>query len=409
MARRRTRIRAGRLFMSLMVIAGILWGGYVGVSRAAAWMGRCSPVPETVQISRSLTGIILRDESRVYTQNSGKVTYFVQDGEKVQAGQKIAEIVVSGALASLQAPMASQGALESNKQKKVQLDQEIDKLLEAISDGVNSGEISGISSLKTDVNMKLAEKIQLENEITALENGYQPESAAAGSTAAKTGQVLEIRSPGSGIVSFYSDGLEEALKPALYRGIALGSAAIKEPAGIAVPEIQAGSLLYKLVDNSVWYMMIPISPTDRQVLGQSQGLDLRIGQESFQATLKEVLEKDGQVVLMLESRGVLPDFHKMRQLEAELTMDRYPGLAVPSSAVVENGKQFSVITVDASNRKTVIPVQVISKLPDRTVLAENSFYTGSGKDLKKIDTLTQKDYILRSPSPQDISSSHSQE
>jgi len=409
MARRRTRIRAGRLFLSLIVMAGILWGGYLGISRAAAWMGRCSPVPETVQVSRSLSGIILRDESRVYTQNSGKVTYFVQDGEKVQAGQKIAEIVVSGSLNSLQAPLASQGVLESNKQKKVQLDQEIDKLLEAISTGVNTGEISGISSLKTDVNMKLAEKVQLENEITALENGYQPESAAAGSTAAKTGQILEIRSPGSGIVSFYSDGLEEALKPALYRGIALGSADIKEPVGIAVPEIQAGSLLYKLVDNSVWYMMVPISPTDRQVLGQSQGLDLHIGEESFQATLKDVLEKDGQVILMLESRGVLPDFHKMRQLKAELMMDRYPGLAVPSSAVVENGKQFSVVTVDANNRKTVVPVQVISKLPDRTVLAENNFYTGSGKDLKKIDTLTQKDYILRSPSAQDISSSHTQE
>lgn len=408
MARRRKRIRPGRFFLSLMIMAGILWGGYLGVSRAAAWMGRCSPVPETVQVSRTLTGIILRDESRVYTQNSGKVTYFVQDGEKVQTGQKIAEILVTGSAPSVQAPLASQGVLESNKQKKVQLDQEIDRLLEAVSAGVASGEISAISSLKTDVNMKLAEKIQLENEIAALENGYQPESAAAGSTVAKTGQVLEIRSPGSGIVSFYSDGLEETYKPALYRGISLQSAG-KEPSGIAVPEIQAGGLLYKLVDNSLWYMMIPISPTDRQVLGQAQGLDITIGEESFQATLKDVMEKEGQTVLMLESRGVLPDFHKMRQVKAELLLDRYPGLAVPSSAVVASGESFSVVTVDANNKKTALPVEVISKLPDRTIVAEDSYYAGSGKTLKKVQTLTRKDYILRSPRPQDLPSSPIQE
>lgn len=409
MARRRVKIRAGRLLVSLILLTIIGVGSYAGISRAAAWMSRCSPVPETVPVSRSLSGLLLRDESRVYTQNSGKVTYFVQDGEKVQTGQKIAEIVVSGTVVTSQAPLASQGVLESNKQKKVQLELEISKLLEDISTGVNTGEIAGISSLKTDVNMKLAEKTQMENEITALENGYQPESAAAGSTVAKTGQVLEIRSPGNGIVSFYSDGLEETLKPALYRGIAVGASGGYTPAGFAVPEIQAGSLLYKLVDSSIWYLMIPISPTDRQVLGQSQGLDLRIGEVSFQAVVKDTLEKDGESVLMLESRGALPDFHKMRDVKVELIMDRYPGLAVPPSAVVENGQGYAVITVNGNNRKTRIPVQVVSKLPDRTIVAENSYYTGTGKSLKKIDTLTQKDYVLRSPSTKDISSSQTQE
>lgn len=409
MARRRVRFRPVRLFMSLVFMGMIAWGGYVGISRGAAWMGRCSPVPETVQVSRSLTGLILRDESRVYTQNSGKVTYFVQDGEKVQTGQKIAEIVVSGTVAPSQAPLASQGVLENNKQKKMQLELEIDNLLNDISAGVNTGEIAGISSLKTDVNMKLAEKLQLENEITALENGYQPEIAAVGGEAAKTGNVLEIRSPGNGIVSFYSDGQEEALKPALYRGIALDPSGLKEPVGIAVPEIQAGGLLYKLVDSSVWYLLVPISPTDRQVLGQSQGLDMRVGETSFQASLKDVLEKDGQSVLMLESRGALPDFHKMRQLKVEQIMEQYPGLAVPASAVVENGQGTFVITVDPNNHKATVPVQIISKLPDRTVLAENNYYTGAGKDLKKITTITRQDYILRNPSPKDISLSQTQE
>lgn len=409
MARRKVRIRTGRFLFSMILMASVIWMGYFAISRAVTWMGRCSPVPETIQVSRSLTGLILRDESRVYSQNSGKVTYFVQDGEKVQTGQKIAEIIVSGTIQGSQESLASQGILESDKLKKTQLELEISKLQDAISTGVNAGELTGISSLKTDLNMKLAEKSQLETEITALENGYQPETTTAGNLAAKTGQVLEIRSPGNGLVSFYSDGLEESLKPTLYRAILPGTLELKEPVGIAVPEIQAGSLLYKLVDSAVWYLMVPISPTDRQVLGQSQGLDLRIGEESFQATLKDVLEQEGQSVLMLESRGALPDFHKMRRLKAELIMDRYPGLAVPSSAVVEKGQTLQVVTVDANNRKALVPVQIISKLPDRTVLAEGSYYSGTGKTIKKIDTLNQKDYILRNPSAEDIKSCQTQE
>lgn len=409
MARRKRRIRYGRFLFSLSLIALVTFAGYVGVSRLTAWMSRCSPVSETIQVSRALNAVILRDESRVYTQNGGKVTYFVQDGEKVQAGQKIAEIIVSGAVQASQSTSAPQGILEANKQKKIQLDTEIGQLLSDISTGVNGGEIAGISSLKSDINMKLAEKVQLEHEISALENGYQPETAEAGSTSAKTGQVLEIRSPGSGIISFYSDGLEETLKPGLYRTIVPSAMGIKDPIGVAVPDIQPGNLLYKLVDSSVWYLMVPISPTDRQVLGQSQGLDLRIGDESFQASLKDVLEQDGQPVLMLESRGALPDFHKMRHLKVELIMDRYPGLAVPQSAIIENNGQTQVLTVDASNRKKRIPVQVISKLPDRTVVAEGSYYSGSGKDQKKIETISPKDYILRSPSQKDILSSQSKE
>ena len=197
MARRRVRIRPGRFLLSLTLIVLVVLAGYWGIRRTLAWMGRCSPVPETIQVSRSLTGLILRDESRVYTQNGGKVTYFVQDGEKVQTGQKIAQIVVSGTTQSPQGLMASQGVLDSNRQKEGQLEVEISKLLEDISAGVNTGEITGISSLKTDLNLKLAEKTQLENEIKALENGYQPDTGSAGNTGAKTGQVLEIRSSGN--------------------------------------------------------------------------------------------------------------------------------------------------------------------------------------------------------------------
>lgn len=409
MARRKVRIRYGRLLISLVVLALILGAAYWGISRAMAWMGRCSPVPETIPVSRELTGLMLRDESRVYTQNSGQVTYFVQDGERVQTGQKIAQIVVSGAGTAAQGPLASQGVLEGNRQKKLLLEQEISKLLENIAQGVNSGEISGIASLKTDINLKLAEKAQLENEIMALESGFQPETAAAGNAAAKTGQVLEIRSPGSGIVSFYSDGLEETLKPGLYKAISPGSMELKEAVGIATPEIQAGSLLYKLVDNSIWYLMVPISPTDREVLGQAQGLDLQIGEEAFQASLKDVLEMDGQSILMLESRGALEGFHKQRQVQAKLVMDRYPGLAVPISSVIGDEKSPEVITVNSNNRKVRVPVQIITKYPDRIVLAEDSFYTGAGQSLKKIKSLSQGEYILRNPGPKDIAASQTQE
>ncbi len=409
MARRRKKIRYGRFLFSVSLIILTVYGVYLGVGRLAAWMSRCSPVAETIPVSRSLSGLMLRDESRVFTQNGGKITYFVQDGDKVQAGQKIAEIIVSGTAQPPMGAKSPQGILGTNKQKKAQLDTEIGQLLENIATGVNTREIAGISGLKTDLNLKLAERVQLEQEISALESGYQPETAAAGSAAAKEGQVLEIRSPGSGIISFYSDGLEETLKPGLYRTIKPAGLELKEPAGIASAEIQAGSLLYKLVDSSVWYLMVPVSPTDRQVLGQSQGLDIRIGDESFQASIKDILEEDGQPVLLLESRGALIDFHKIRQTKVELVMDRYPGLAIPHSAIIELNGQTQVLALDSNNRKRQVPVQIISRLPDRTVVAEGSFYSGTGKEQKKIATLNQREYILRSPSSKDIGSSQIKE
>lgn len=402
MARRRRRIRPLRFVFSLAVIGLVLWGGWQGVSRAAAWMGRCSPVPETVQISRTLQGLLLRDESRIYTQNGGKVGYFVQDGERVQAGQKIAEITVSGTTSAVQGSLASQGVLEADRRQRDQLLIEIEALMADVAAGVNGGELSGIDGLKRDISLKLAQKVQLDNEIAALESGYMPETAAAGSASAVTGQVLEIRSPGTGVVSFYSDGQEEALKPALYRNIQLHAVNAPPPSGIAVPEIQAGGLLYKLVDSSLWHLLVQITPADRQVLGQAQSLDLRIGEESFQAVVKDVMEQAGGAVLLLESRGVLPDFHRLRQVEAQLIIDRYPGLAVPVSAVIEAEGQARVVTVDGANRRKAVPVQIISRLPDRIIVAEGAFYSGQGPELKQVQTLKRTDYLLRKPSPEDL-------
>lgn len=400
MARRKVRIRPFRFLFSLALIGLVLWAGWQGASRASAWMGRCSPVPETVQVARTLEGLLLRDESRIYTQNSGSVGYFVQDGERVQAGQKIAEITVSAT--GTQGSLASQGVLEGDRQQRDQLLIDIEALTADIAAGVNAGELDGIAALKTDLSLKLAQKVQLDNEIAALESGFMPDTAAVGSASAVKGQVLEIRSPGSGVVSFYTDGQEEALKPALYRSIPLNETAPPEPSGIAVPEIQAGALLYKLVDNSLWYLMVQISPSDQQVLGQAQGLDLKIGEEAFQATVKDVIQQENGAVLLLESRGALPNFHRLRKVQVELVMDQYPGLAVPLSAVLDSAGQPVVVTVDSANKRKAVPVQIISKLPDRIIIAEEAFYRGTGAGAERVSTVKRTDFILRKPKPEDL-------
>lgn len=402
MARKKVRVNPFRFLIGMGVILLIFWLAYQGISRTLTWMNRCSPTPEAIQFTRSAKGVVLREESRIFTQNSGTVGYYVQDGERVQAGQKIAEIIVTASSVSNTANMASKEVLDSEKLKKAALDIEIEGLMADIAVGVNSGELTGISSLKADLGMKLSEKAQLDNEIQALESGFLPESGAAGNAAAKAGQVVEIRSPGSGVVSFYSDGLEETLKPTLYRSIDLSAVTFAEPSGIAVPQIKAGDVLYKLVDSSVWYLVVPVTPGDRQVISQAQSMNLNIDGTSFQVVIKDAIEHSGKTWLVLESRGALADFHRKRELDVELMLENYPGLSVPTAAVVEKGDKAYVVRLDGGNRKTTVPVQIISRLSDRLVLSEGSFYTSASGEEQQIMTITKSDSILKKAKPEDI-------
>jgi len=400
----RKRIRYGKFLSRLILIAAVIYGLTVGARWFYGMNRQIQVSTDSTQVTRKVSGYILRNETKVFTPNGGAVSYFVQDGDSVQKGQKIAEVLSSGEATAV-GILSPQQTLVADQIRFQAVEQEIANLLTAISDGVRSRKLSGIPSIKSDLAMKLEDEKKLSGEISALQNNLKPQDPTGTATTAspvKKGQKVDIISPGDGVVSFFSDGLEDTFVPTNYKTLNLKTIAFKDPAGIAAPQVKPGALVFKLADVSEWYLAVPITPADRKTLEKVHTVSLKIDQESVQATVLDIQEQSGSPVIVLQIRSNVPNAYKVRKLDAEIILNDYKGISVPVESVIPIKNVQGVIRIEKDGSEKFVPVEVLSEVNGRYILTENTFYTQDGSLVRETATVKQGDHILGRPGDADL-------
>ena len=180
----------------------------------------------------------------------------------------------------------------------------------------------------------------------------------------------------TGFVSYYFDGYEETLSPsrvlemdpASYLGIEDVSSSKK------TESVSKGDFIYKLVDGSAWYLMIPVS--EEQLKSFKMGSQLNIILEdgtSFTATSERVIGDETKVV-MAKVTSYYPDFAKYRKLKVKVVTNETTGLLIPNTSIAKNeeGKEgVFVLGTDGEYHFTRIKVLIVDG--DYSVVKENEF------------------------------------
>lgn len=386
MARRfRVKGRFYALMIALLLIGGVVIGLVVNESNAG--IVRAGVMNATIDT----TVVFIRDEQSVGADKYDRISFYVNEGDTVSAGDDVALVykwgysddmmqsllTVEGQIYSAQTALLA--GVENTDLESIEL-QIQQKRLAIRAAALGSGE----EDLLT-LQRELADL--LDQRAVFLAQTVQPTTALTElySTQTERQNQLDtyrekVTAPDSGTVSFYFDGYEQILNTDKLDTI---NASLISNVISGSSDLLSGSssnLVYRLVNPNLWYLAF--------VTPRSQGLRLCAGERytvtfadcgvQFGGTAMTTAVSDGGVLNMLEFTDDMGDLFSTRKLKATVSAE-LTGFLVPQKFIsVKDG--VATVTVDRGKEEYTVEVNVIATDGDdalvRAVNADGSLAAG---------------------------------
>lgn len=318
----------------------------------------------------NLQVIAIRDETVLTADESGVISYEVDDGEKVKNGGIVADMYASESdadnvlrIEELESTIKDLKEVDGyNSTEAVDidvLDAKTDNVLYTFIDNVNDGNISdtayGAQLLKL-INRRQA-ATGVSDGFSALINKYESELQTLKSD--KKSPISSIVTENSGYFSSAVDGYENTLKPADVQNLTPND--LKNLS--AQSGNQKGKTVGKIVSDYEWYLAAQISIDDCLKFKKGESFILRTEFASvpeLPVTVKCVNKGDAgdKAVVVFSCTYMNGDLATMRQKEMTVVLETYSGLQVNSKAIRFLNGQKGVYVVSGAVLNFV-PVNVI--------------------------------------------------
>ena len=203
---------------------------------------------------------------------------------------------------------------------------------------------------------------------------------------------------GRGIVSYYYDGYESRITPDNMESLSESIISeFKEGEGVkdtASGTVEAGSVVFKLIDTSKWYLVFWSETDDAQVFSQGDSVLADMGDgERIQMTVKSITKSSEKKRIVLECDRYYDDFDKYRVRECSIIASSYSGIILNTDSIVEKDGVKGVYVMDKFNKTNFVPIMILSEQNGKTVVEKNYFYDREGQ---RIDTVKNYDEIVKS-------------
>jgi len=180
----------------------------------------------------------------------------------------------------------------------------------------------------------------------------------------------------TGFVSYYSDGYEGLLTPATIIDmepssyLSIGESTESKKTSSVVK----GDFLYKLVDGSAWYLMIPVEEGNLSKFRAGSKLNIALADgTSFSASVYKILGESSFAV-MAKVTSYYPDFAKYRVLDVDIITKETYGLVVPKTAVVNNDAgKAGVYVLGTDGEYHFTRILILEEDGDNILIQESEF------------------------------------
>jgi len=355
----------------------------------------------SLQVTDQVTAYIVRNETVYFANKSGNIQYYVPDSDQVRKGVKILDIT-SG----------SQKDEESSYQKLTErisrfnggesiFSDDIKKIKTQIAKLENDRDVA-MNAGETEQAARLEQQIQRLNQkkdyIQATDNAAKEEIVKQNKSVNGTGVVPEnYISQTNGVISYYIDGYESEFTP---ENIALLSREKVQGLNIEVQNLVRETTLskeplYKVVDNKKWYAVFWVAPENivKYEKGHKATINLPLGQ--VDGTIYDILDDNGQWLVVLEFNRYYEEFAKIRKIDAEVITSDYSGLIIENESIASKDGQTGVYVKDKSAEYVFKPVKIITSDGEWSLVEVSYYYTDDGAT--KVETVNIYDEILKKP------------
>lgn len=271
------------------------------------------------------TGLALRDETVVYSDEAGYINFYAENNSKVKVGTQIYTLSDQKLDFEQDATTEKEQVLSNEEKHSLFLK------IQAYNNQFQENDYSSTYQLKDELKTTL-------NRITSQ---------------SKTDQINRLISSGSytdlkvissakdGILVCATDGMEdvslenvatEHLKKSNYKKNELSSN----------EKVTAGDPVYKIVTNDKWDLLIEVSETTREALEEKQTVKVNFKKDNQELTASvSFLEQFDTPVVCLSFNNSMIRYVSERYLDIELILEDESGLKIPKTA--ETSKEFYIV------------------------------------------------------------------
>lgn len=351
-----------------------------------------------LNLENTVTGFVLRNETLVQSAIGGTVKYYTADGERIKKGYKIADIAVTDKADPESLIKNSEVTKESLQVDLDALMKELDGLRVELLDRIEAKDYAKIPHLKDELVLKLQKKERLESGIQMNDIKFSSfKQSLLDSGQVKVGNTLEVRSPYSGIVSFQMDGYEESLNVKNLYDLDFTKLLTSDiPAQTLIyDQIKPGDYLYKMVDNTVWYVVFLVDKVDLQMYGLKSTVGVTISGTTLKGTIMDTFEIGDKGAVFLKIVNQTPDFYKLRKVEMKVVREKFKGIKIPIEAIVKKNGQNGVYSVDLERKLRFTPIKEIAYDGQFAIVYDNYFIIQDEKgESKRVKTVKHDDEII---------------
>lgn len=349
---------------------------YVATDRTTSYEVRMGSILNDI----SYTGMAIREESIVTSNQGGYVNYYTNTSIKSKVGTKIGII-------SPQEILENTGAdnEQETSSKELTSDQQntLGVLVQSFTDGFSDESFSDVYSFKDSVQSSIS------NISTASKENNLDQIVNSGNGA------VSFAAADDGIVVYNMDGYEdltvENVTPKMF-----DKTNYEIKAFYNNMKISSGDPVYKLITSENWTLVVPISKNTAAELQDKTSIKVRFKKDNqtLIARLK-IEEKEKQPIAYLSFSSSMIRYADERFLEIEIIIEDETGLKIPKSAVVE--KDFFVVPEEYLTRGgNSNDKGVLKKTEKGTAFVPlSTYYTDSGLAYLSIEDLEQGDTILK--------------
>lgn len=367
------------VFIVIVVYLMAYMLSYLGKSKLAIYEVSASDITDSIDG----TGVVLRKETLVNTNQKGYINYYVQDG---------ARVCRNGVVYTLDTTGKVQKYLKEVLEKKSQVSQEekekVVEKLKIFSEGYTDNDFSAVYETQNDINgtlMAYTDTVLAQDKEQLIEKYGQ-------------NSYITVSSPKEGIISFSSDGLEGLEQKKVTKDIFVNKAKMQE---LRTDKKQkAGTPVYRFVDGQDWQLMIPLGNNDYNRLKkreeESSTIQVTFHKDNFATQAGyHCVKQNGSYYVILSFDNYIQRYLNQRYLYVSLTLSETQGLKIPSSSLVKKDvyeiPSSFLVNGGNSNKKNQVNIMKTNKKGEK-VLTQTTvqvYKTGdkyasvSSKDLKE--------------------------
>lgn len=203
----------------------------------------------------------------------------------------------------------------------------------------------------------------------------------------------------TGIISYCLDGYEKDLLPNsnTFKKINESYFTSKyKSRSIKNDYFSSGEILYKLVDNNLYYLICYINNNNVYVddIHLNDTLTIGIGSSTIKAKLIHIYREKSKKKLVFQSDMYYKNLARVRFSKIKILLGEYSGLKIPNESIVRKDGYDGVYRITDAKNRVFVPVNILSEAKNYSIVSSVSFIN---RFEEEVSTINYYDNIVRNP------------